>query len=960
MTRNNEGSSTFVVGDTTSGKGPRLSSYLNGGSSKKVSAAVAAAANDSTSVTSTSSHQPEMLSVFQKKKKPVETLPTTVASSTTAEATATTISISAGEKQKKTSSTSSKPRLDPWEWHEKLVSNESKRSTLMEQRYQSKQIQYTAMQQLVSDAIQETSLAYRWTTSISKIQDQFAQSLTLQETMNPAEHDYTSSTDKSSSTNGPIDLDDPEALYNQMVESVTLNDTLPEKVKTIPPEGEEATENSLAGSFNIDDERNAIHEVAVIVTTTAPTKKNSMLELISSSAKNIGTTINTTNISSPAKITAPGRIASNDTATLKHQPPVFAISFPNPYCSNDAYYILHKQHELLQQTFSRNGVNQISIDKMHQMKELCAENENKLQELAGTILQDWKTKESEIQKLWNNYLSVNQEVLSTIPTTTPMPEWPKATDVETKMKCTTGDVWLAEILYRTAVKRQEINFVQEELTLQSLFEMVKEGERQRRLRLRKHVQTDVLQKHASIFERVQLAHAEAIDEYISPTTTFIDYTNNDNHEYPDEYKYLENDTFEMDDLNDHETKDKKGKKKTTKKQVIEKTKLSIKEQIQNIALFIGTTTVWDTPNGTVSNADSNKANKVDDTVSSSQQEQQHDEQPKSVDVAEIGGVDVDMYVGSFDDDDDDEEEYTDLPLLKDAVIDPISVTGSSPSTKRKKSKRRVKRKSATTKDTSVQVQNDDNAKFKINNAVVLDHESTKHAYFMDQLLYSGSLLESHYVQYAAVVGLEDNYPAYSYVDGSESKSATSEDTKKCALVIITSDDIFHLLEIPIPATSISSGNSYVKMAHSSANGRRDEVAVVPGSRPDDALSTLLLENTTIDLIMKEQQDIQALLKEKYLPPPPSPSKLSSFLRTKSITKEEESKCFQFNNLTPSLSMPLSECVVRQSLNGQTSVRISHNAQNPRVASNKLVFASAAEQHAFLTATRTEVTLWDLK
>jgi hypothetical protein len=68
------------------------------------------------------------------------------------------------------------------------------------------------------------------------------------------------------------------------------------------------------------------------------------------------------------------------------QPPVFAICFPNPKASEEAYVVLHKQHELLQQTFSRSGVNQVSIEKM---------------QLAGTILQDWKKNEAEVQKLWS-------------------------------------------------------------------------------------------------------------------------------------------------------------------------------------------------------------------------------------------------------------------------------------------------------------------------------------------------------------------------------------------------------------------------------------------------------------------------------------------------------------------------------------------------------------------------------
>ena len=1029
MPRNtNDGTTTTTTIKSSKGNGgshptvekkepPRLSTYLSGGSSnhhRKKSSTVTPVM-DTTSVTSTSSHQPDVISVFQKKPNLVEPPPTipetssrshrttSTAAASKNTSTLTTATPTPATPTPTTATTPTKPKLDPWEWHEKLVSNEGKRSKLMEQRYQSKQIQYTAIQQLVTDAIQETSLAYRWTTSIIKIQDEFAHSLTLKELM---VNDQTSSSDPTNSHHHhqiggcqPYDIDDPETLYNQMVETVTLNDTLPEKVKrhnnndANDDDDDEETENSLAGSFNVDQERNAIQEVAVIVTTDntnhAP-KRNSMLELLS--GKTTSTTgMTTTN--TPHATTSPNQSSfKNDTTTasassslLKHQPPVFAISFPNPFCSQDAYYILHKQHELLQQTLSRNGVNQSSMEKIQQMKELAQENENKLHELAGTILQDWKIKEDEIQKLWNNYLSIAMEVLSHIPKTTPMPEWPKSTDtVESntkKMKYTTGDVWMAEILYRTAVKRQEINVTTEEITLQSLCEIIKDGEYQRRTRLRKHIQVDVLQKHASILDRVQLGHAEAIDSYVrstiaaSMTTTTTTTTIDDG--FTDEYKYLDNDTFHSELNGTKKTKDD-SKKKLTAGIDVPKKKLSIKEQIQEIATFIGTTTIWDAPSN---NTSSNHTTTPDPIDTENLVGQTETEKLNPV-VVDDGAVDVDQFVGSFDNDDeeeegcdDDDEELNDLPLLKDAIIDPYTVAGSPGTSSSQRKKRRSGRSSSKKrkpKTKSMIGLRPVDEKYNIQNPVVLDQQSSKHAFFMDQLLFSGSLLESHYVQYASVVGLEDNYSS-SYYDAGESKSSKKDDTSsstttlnKHGLVIVTSDDILHLFEIP-SCPPISSNNSYLSGGGSSgtSNGStaRDEVVkIVPGCHPEDALLLLLKQNANADLIMKEQQDIQALLKEKLSPVPSSPSKLSSFLRPKSsiTTTKEENKCFQFQNMVPSISMSLSECTVRQSLNGQSSVRISHNSVNPRIASNKLIFANTMDQNAFLQATRTDVTLWDLK
>ena len=934
---------------TSTGAGkepPRLSSYLTKKSSTKP-------VIDTTSVTSTSSHQPDVVSVFQKK-------PNVFESSTKLPPTTTTASAA---KKSGTAAATTKPKLDPWEWHDKLVSNETKRAALMEQRYQAKQVQYAAMQQLVTDAIQETSLAYRWTTSITKIQDEFAQSLTLKETMNLKDHQFVADIVAGAGGSLPYDLDDPEKLYDLMVETVTLNDTLPEKVRKPEPANgdEEATENSLAGSFNIDHERNAIHEVAVIVTTTNAPKRNPVLELLAGTTAAAATTTTHAATNNPTKPSSKNDLAatSASSSSLKQQqPPVFAISFPNPFCCHDAYYILHKQHEFLQQTLSRSGVNQSSIDKIQQMKELAQENESKLHELAGTILQDWKVKEEEIKKKWNNYLSIALEVLSSVPRTTPMPEWPKSTDAEQKMKYTTGDVWIAEILYRTAVKRQEINFLNEEVTLQSLCEMVKDGEYQRRTRLRKHIQLDVLQKHASIFDKVQLAHTEALESYLSPTTTLT--TANPQGGFADEYKYLENDSFQK---QGEESTKKDHKKKKPLEVVVEKKKMSIKEQIQEIATFIGTTTVWDPPNVTT---DPNTPLEEEEDITNPETAlAQGEEKTNDGVVAEIEPVDVDMYVGSFDEDEEGEgdeydEELNELPLLKDAIIDPYTIAGSPGTSRRRKKQRKRKSKPVVMKDmVGLQPLPDD--KFKIQNPVVLDQQSLKHAVFMDQLLFTGSLLESHYVQYASVVGLDDNYS--SYLDAGESKSSKKDDASSTALnkhglVIITSDDILHLFEIPTSPT-ISSNNSYVTSG-TGANAAGDDIRVVPGCNPEDAMNALLKQNANSDLVMKEQQDMQALLKVKTSPVSSSPSKLSSFLRTKAASTKEVNKCFQFHNMAPSLSMPLSECTVRQSLNGQSSVRISHNAVNPRIASNKLIFATAVDQNAFLTATRTDVTLWDLK
>jgi hypothetical protein len=254
-------------------------------------------------------------------------------------------------------------KLDPWEWHRKLKDQEAKRQMQVETQIQQNTIQYLAVKQLVADAMKETSSASRWTQSMTKIQDQFAQALVLKETIEGDEENEK--------------INQPEQ-YNAPMENETSSEELPEKLRKENDEDDEETVNSIAGSWV----EAAVHEVAVVVTqpaVSAPPKKT--LGLLKGGGGN-----------------TPNRC--NDGS----QPPVFAISFPNPKVSMEAYFILYKQHELLQQTFSRNGVGTMSIEKIQQMKELCLENDTKLQELAGTILQDWKCKEEAIQKLWSTYI----------------------------------------------------------------------------------------------------------------------------------------------------------------------------------------------------------------------------------------------------------------------------------------------------------------------------------------------------------------------------------------------------------------------------------------------------------------------------------------------------------------------------------------------------------------------------
>lgn len=830
-------------------------------------------------------------------------------------------------RSKKTTTAASqvkRKRLDPWEWHRKLTDQEVKRRSQVETQIQQNTIQYLAVKQLVADAMKETSTAYRWTKSITEIQDQFAQALVLKEAIDDVDMEQ--------------EVTNLQEQSNSQKSKGSNCEELPEKLKKEAENDDEETENSIAGSWV----EGAVHEVAVVVTqpalATPPPKKS--LRLLTGGGN------------------TPSRC--NDGS----QPPVFAISFPNPKVSMEAYFILYKQHELLQQTFSRNGISSMSIEKIQQMKELCLENDAKLQELAGTIVQDWKDKEEAIHKLWGKsvllkffslssrswcfyyaetYTTLADEVLSVVPKSTSASSWPKVTDADAanKSKTSLGDVWMAEILYRNAVKHQESELSEQGPTLQSLCEMVKDGERQRRLRLRKHLQVDVLQKHAAIFQRVQLAHAEALENYLKPNAI----PDTDGLAYTEEFKFNENgfeDEYASNPFANDRTSLEKRKSKNTAKDVVIR-KPSVQEQIQHIATFIGATAVWD---GDITlNKYSDDGNLDVPTVMPIKIQEGQDE---------VVGVDVDFYLGLSSDDED-------LPLLPDTGVEEKNSANMLGKKKLDRKNRKKSKKAKAVPDKSM-----DDEKYKVNNVVVLDQESVKHAYFMDRLLYTGSLLESHYVQFATVVRFDDHPLPYTVGQG-ETKEIDDDDNEKPiepsknALLVVTSDENLLLFEIPKSSAAIATDISNILA--NKVSSVDDEVTVMPGCPPWEALRSLLIHNVKADRIMKEQA-ATALASEKVSSPPPSPSKLS-FLRSK-ISKEEsipkeQTKIFQFSNICPSVSMALAQCTVRKNLGNETSVRISHKSQNASTCTSscRVTFASSGDQDAFLVASQNQNPMWDV-
>lgn len=474
-----------------------------------------------------------------------------------------------------------------------------------------------------------------------------------------------------------------------------------------------------------------------------------------------------------------------------------------------------------------------------------------------------------------------------------------------------GELWLAELIYRSAVARQAADSVEQEQILQSLFEAVRDGELRRRHKLRKHVLLNVLQKQAASFKRVQQLHAEALETWVAVDDETVAKSN---------------------EATDDVSNDKKTKKSNTQR-TAGNSVLSTRKRIQHIADFVGATSVWDEQEVEKQNG-GESSNETSIKTASSEGADEIEAGLGNVDIiAEIGGIDVDMFVDFSSDDED-------LPLLADAVdlstkdtVKQKVKAGVRISSKLFKSQCSVKKNKSQTKEELL---------MKVNNVVVLDQSSSKNAFFMDRLLYSGSLLESHYVQFAVVAGLEEDRLRASSTASEIKNVDVCEGGEELphlpmsALVVITFDQVLHIFKLPRDVGAVADNLNTDRLT-----ARKQEV-IAPGSPPEDALLVLLKELEVANLNLKKQQG-QANSEMDV-----SPSKLR-FLR--SWQPEQDTKCVQYNNLCPFLSMSLSECTIRLHNRGEHAVKISSKTENLRHDSRKLQFASSEDQRAFVEASK---------
>jgi len=491
-------------------------------------------------------------------------------------------------------------------------------------------------------------------------------------------------------------------------------------------------------------------------------------------------------------------------------------------------------------------------------------------------------------------------------------------------KYSMGDVWVAELMYRSAVTRQAEEWQEYDESFPSVLDQVKEFEVRRRIKLHRCLQS-VMQKQASTFQRAHQTHADALEDWVHTEETA---ENGDETESREKKKR---------DLKETKKTSKTKKKRDQGGASEEKVVLSPKERIQQIADFAGATTVWDKPEKKEQETKTLKTVPSWDLARVGR---------KSV---EIGGIDVDMYMDLSSDDDD-------LPLLEDAEKKKKisqSKTGKTSKVvrsgcgKSSKASSKLKKQISCKPDVSKRrkVKSDQREVTIHNNLIVLDHESSLLANFMDRLLFSASLLESHYVVFSAVAGLavdDDCLRASTVLNTVEEKQAESENAAKLpriALVVVTCDLALHLFELPSTA-----------VAESKTADENKESNAVLKLQPEDALRILLERQEADDRRRKQQLEEQTPVNEKA---PSSPTKILLRLR-RNKQNDEDPETFQFRGFCPTASIALEEYNVRITRRGKYAVKLSSKNRNPQHLSNEynrmnLELFSLEEQQALVAA-----------
>jgi hypothetical protein len=444
-----------------------------------------------------------------------------------------------------------------------------------------------------------------------------------------------------------------------------------------------------------------------------------------------------------------------------------------------------------------------------------------------------------------------------------------------------------------------------------MFEVAKEGECQRRLKLRKHLLVSVIQKHAAAIHHAQKLHTDALEECMR-------------------------------------VYDKARSTTSSSSSKRRKPVWTTRQRIEHVASLSGSTVAWDDTDVTPPEIHVVKSTPGIKPVT-------------FLDAGineKSGGFDVDDFVDGSSDEEDDED---DLPLLAEATDLKTPSTTTEPH-KPKPSRHSVSQddKDWTKEEKKKMKRSKRLAELpkKANRVIMLDKGSPDESFFMDRLLFSGSLLESHFVQFAAVAKVDDDRVAATNrtsvadhgpaMDESETsasgddaiveQSASTAAGKTC-VVIVTRDQVLHLFDVP---GSESGGGSPATAK-----------PIVPGSPPASALQILVKRLEAANLIAAKK--VEVVVPETKKDDKANTTSKLSFRRNATVAPAtpvpvlEKPKPFEMDTLAASFSIPLSQCSVRFLKRGVHAVKVAPKSVRALAYYGKFSFASAKDQQAFVEA-----------
>jgi hypothetical protein len=341
----------------------------------------------------------------------------------------------------------------------------------------------------------------------------------------------------------------------------------------------------------------------------------------------------------------------------------------------------------------------------------------------------------------------------------------------TSGKHTMGDVWLAELAYRIVARKQRDEWAESVTLITESLQVAKEGERQRRMKLRSLLHHGILQTQADAFQRVQQSHAEALEDWVAKEegidegrdtisglkdTTAV----STGVEGGRDSKRGEQQNSQVKPIDEADGEVTIRTEKSKRKKNQNQKKLSVKQYIRQIGKSHGAKAIFD--------EDEKKEER--DTAGGSFASDSVSEQLKK------SAIDVDFLATGNSSSDDDN-----LPLLKDArtaTASPASGTSRSKQSRTNEKKRKERRRARKKRGSR-------------NMPVVFDKSSK-----------SMSLLESHFVKFSALACLEEIPAPAPIVTGN--KEEADANFPPAALVVITCDDILHVFDLgPVYETELS-------------------------------------------------------------------------------------------------------------------------------------------------------------